>query len=77
MNDVLPKDLKLSSEVSECKPLVRGAGAVQRSPGGGGGRGLHSFTLELNLSTSRTHSWVQLGDTMDRTAQLELKRVRV
>ena len=32
------------------------------SPGGGGGflgvggRGLHSFTLELNLSNSRTHS---------------------
>jgi len=24
--------------------------------GRGGGRGLHSFTLELNLSNSRTHS---------------------
>jgi len=26
-----------------------------------GGRGLHSFTLELNLSTFGTHSWVKLG----------------
>ena len=25
------------------------------------GRGLHSFTLELNLRTFRTHSLVQLG----------------
>ena len=28
---------------------------------GPAGRGLHSFTLELNLSTSGTHSWVKLG----------------
>jgi hypothetical protein len=27
---------------------------------------LHSFTLELNLSNSRTHSWVKLGYTVDR-----------
>ena len=26
-----------------------------------GGGGLHSFTLELNLSTFGTHSWVNLG----------------
>jgi hypothetical protein len=25
------------------------------------GRGLHSFRLELNLSTFGTHSWVKLG----------------
>ena len=24
-------------------------------------RGLHSFTLELNLSTFGSHSWVKLG----------------
>jgi hypothetical protein len=26
-----------------------------------GGRGLHSFTLVLNLSTFGSHSWVKLG----------------
>ena len=25
-------------------------------------RGLHSFTLQLKLSTFWTHSWVKLGD---------------
>jgi hypothetical protein len=39
--------------------------------------GLHSFTLELNLSNSRTHSWVRLGYTVDRRAQVELKSERV
>jgi len=33
--------------VNECKPLVGGKIV---------GRGLHSFTLELNFSNSRTHS---------------------
>ena len=43
------------------------------------GRGLHSFTLlvELNLSKSRTESWVELGYTVDRRAQVELKSERV
>jgi hypothetical protein len=36
-------------------------------------RGSHSFTLELNLSNPRGHSWVELGDTVDRRAQVELK----
>jgi hypothetical protein len=40
-------------------------------------RGLHSFTLELNLSNSRTHSWVKLGHTVDRRVQVELKPERV
>jgi hypothetical protein len=40
------------------------------------GRGLHSFTLELNLSNSRTYSSVQLGHTVDRRAQVELKSER-
>jgi hypothetical protein len=39
-------------------------------------RGLHSFTLELNLSNSRTDSWVKLGYTVGRTAQVELKPER-
>ena len=30
------------------------------------GRGLHSFTLELNLSTFGTHSWVKLGYVGDK-----------
>jgi hypothetical protein len=44
---------------------------------GNGGRGLDSFTLELNLSNSRTRSWVKLGYTVDRRAQLELESKRV
>ena len=40
-------------------------------------RGLHSFTLELNFSNSRTHSWINLGYTVDRRAQVELKWERV
>ena len=32
------------------------------------GKGLHSFTLELNSSNSRTHSWIKLGYTVDRRA---------
>jgi len=39
---------------------------------GATGRGLHSFKLELNLSNSRTHSWVKFGDTVDRRAQVQL-----
>ena len=48
--------------------------------GGGscvGGRGLHSFTLELNLSDSSTHSGVKLGYTVDGRAQVELDWERV
>jgi len=41
------------------------------------GRNLHSFTLELNLTYSRTHSWVKLGYTVDRRAQVELNSERV
>ena len=41
------------------------------------GRGLHSFTLELNLSNSRTNNWVKLGYTVHRRAQVELKSERV
>ena len=39
---------------------VEGAGGAE---GGmrAGGRGLHSFTLELNLSTFGTQSWVKFG----------------
>jgi len=41
------------------------------------GRGLHLFTLELNLSISWTHPWVKLGYTVERRAQVELKSGRV
>jgi hypothetical protein len=37
---------------------------------GAAGRGLHSFTLELNLSNSRTHSGVKSVYTVGRRAQL-------
>jgi hypothetical protein len=37
------------------------------------GRGLHSLTLELNLSNSGTHSLLKLGYTVDRIAEVELK----
>jgi len=62
--------------------LHRSHGASRRVAVGAGarlpvGRGLHSFTLELNLSNSRTHSWVKLGYTVDRRAQVELKSERV
>ena len=56
--------LKLSSNVNECKPLGGGgvllrlmaavAAVVAREVASG--RGLHSLTLQLNLSTSRTQS---------------------
>jgi hypothetical protein len=39
--------------------------------------GLHLFTVELNLSNSRTRSRVKLGGTVDRRAQVELKSERV
>ena len=42
-----------------------------------GCRGFHSFTLELNLSTFGTHSWVKLGTWGTKTAQVELKCERV
>jgi len=38
---------------------------------------LHSFTLELKLDNSRTHSWVKLGYTVDGRAQVELNWKRV
>jgi hypothetical protein len=55
--------------VNECKPLMGGPvpsvvayrGGLVHCPGG---RALHSFTLELNLSNSRSHSglsWVIQG----------------
>jgi hypothetical protein len=51
--------LMLSRKVDECKPLVRGVADGAQAAAGAGrneGRGLHSFTLELNLSNSRTRS---------------------
>jgi hypothetical protein len=54
------KALKLSRKVDECKPLVAGMAAALKNNyapapqvdggGTGRGRGLHSFTSELNLS---------------------------
>jgi len=41
------------------------------------GKGLHSFTLELNLSNSRTRSLLNLGYTVDRRSEVELKSKRV
>ena len=38
MCDVIPKVLKLSSEVSECKPLDVGGGHAVRGGAGGAGR---------------------------------------
>jgi len=40
-------------------------------------RGLHSFTLELNLCNSRTNSRAKSGYTVDRRAQVELNWERV
>ena len=34
------------------------------------GRGLHSFTLELNLSNSTTHSWIKLVTRWSRELKL-------
>jgi len=36
VSDAFPKVLKLSSEVSECKPLAAGSGQGQEAQGGGG-----------------------------------------
>jgi len=41
------------------------------------GRGLHSLTLEINLSNPRAHSRGKLGHTVDIRAQVELKSERV
>jgi hypothetical protein len=57
-----------------------GAGAPQGATaftGGGGGRGLHSFALELNLSNPRTRSWAKVGYTVVGRAQVELNWERV
>jgi len=45
--------------MDECKPLRHGARHELRRAGIGG-RDLHPFTLELNLSNSMTHSRVTL-----------------
>jgi Cft2 family RNA processing exonuclease len=42
--------------VDECKPLVDGIKVTPYRAGHVLGRALHSFTLELNLSGSRTLS---------------------
>jgi len=62
-SECVPMSLKLSSNVIERKPLTAGEGAGGGQGGHGAarrgglqGRGLHSFTVELNLSNSRTHS---------------------
>jgi hypothetical protein len=39
----------------------RASSSLSWKPSAASGRGLHSFTLELNLSTFETHSWVKLG----------------
>jgi len=57
-----------AASVADARGAVHGVGA---------GRGLHSFTLELNSSNSRTHSSVALGYSVDRGAQVELKWERV
>jgi len=41
------------------------------------GRGLHSFTIELNVSNSRTRSSIKSSYTVDRRAQVELNWERV
>jgi hypothetical protein len=46
----------LSWKVDECKPLPGDTCAAPGSDCGPSIRGLHSFTLELNLSNSRTRS---------------------
>jgi hypothetical protein len=48
-----------------CQVLLRGPSQRQHVLPG---RGLHSFTSELNLSNCRTHSRVELGYTLDRRA---------
>ena len=66
-------------KVDECKPLPhrssRSTGREDSAPAPTAtppGRGLHSFTSELNLSNSGTHSRVRLGLTVDRSAQVEM-----
>jgi len=49
------------------------ASAHWRAAGRHRGRGLHSFTLELNLGTLGTRSWVKLGYVGTKSAQFELK----
>ena len=63
--------------MDECKPLLGGEGEMQQPRPSLRGRGLHSFTLEHNLSNFRTRSCVKLGYTVDGRAQVELKSERV
>ena len=59
-------------------PIGSGSGGQHRAQLlRGGGRGLHSFTLELKLSNSRTYSRFKLGYTVEGRAQVELKWERV
>jgi hypothetical protein len=70
--------------VDECKPLATGMGMAMMDfvvrecravvPHG---RGLHSFTVELNLSNSRTRSLAKSSYTVDRRADVELNWERV
>ena len=81
--------LKLSSNVNECKPLVHGAGAAQQPAAvrvrgvvrhdgrGAGGRGLHSSTLQLNVSTFCPNVVGCLLVSVTKTAQVEQRCGRV
>ena len=70
--------LRLSCDGKERGGLCGGVGRRQHQPrGGGAGRGLHSSELELNLIDSRPHLSFNLGHTVDRRAQFELKWKRV
>jgi hypothetical protein len=61
---------QLPQPLCVCRAFTLIASRVQR-------RDLHSLTLELTLSNSRTHSSIKLGHTVDRRAQVELKWERV
>jgi hypothetical protein len=69
-------ELEFSGNGNECKSLSTGC-AEMKHAAALLGRGLHSFTLELDLSHSRTHSWFKLGYTVDGRAQVELQWERV
>jgi hypothetical protein len=58
--------------------------AARRGGVGGGmgaattaGRGLHSFTLALNLNTFGPHSWDELACVGNKNAQVQLEWERV